>query len=767
MNGIDVLYTFSILVVVFVSGFFIDSSRRRRDIPGIRAFMWLSVVVGLTAALEGFSILAPSAGWARFWFELRFAGLASIPVIWFIFVMQYAGYGRWLDLSWKALLWIVPAATQAVIWTNSAHGLWEKKPPGFFTRGPFFIAQTAERIPGIWMWVHLAYSYVLVAIGLLILVSVWLRFDHFKTRQIVLIGAGALVMAVAAPLPGLGLIPESWFNPLIPGLAIGMSLALLGIYLGRFPQTRLPLLDAGRMPSALIALFALLTTCIILAGYFYHWHYERAYRTEVEQILTSIGDLKMRELVQWRKERLADAAVLHDNPVFVRLVRRSLQSPDDLESRKELRAWLEGTHRSYEYKNVFLLDHLGRPIVVVNGSRPAVCDEIRKHLTAIAKINRPVFLDFHREVSDGSITLSVLAPIFIDRRFAGVVALVIDPGTYLYPMIQRWPTPSQTAETLLVRREGDEVLFLNELKYRKNSALTLRLPLSQKNLPAARAAKGEEGVIEGVDYRGRDVIAALRMIPDSPWAMVVRIDQEEIYAPLRERLRIMVVVVFLLIGGVGFAVLMLWQIQKTSFQMEKVDAAEALLASEERFRQIFEAANVGKSITKPTGEVNVNESFCQMLGYTREEMKGKRWQDVTPESEVEVVEKAIAPLKTGEKKSTRFTKRYIRKDGSCFWADVSVAGFYGADGVLKYFITTVIDITDRVKAEKALAKLNADLDRRVDERTRELQAKTEDLERINKLFVDRELRMRELKARIAVLEGKTADVENPWVEKDG
>ncbi len=57
-------------------------------------------------------------------------------------------------------------------------------------------------------------------------------------------------------------------------------------------------------------------------------------------------------------------------------------------------------------------------------------------------------------------------------RPLGVLKLRIDPHAYLYPFIQRWPTPSETAETLLVRREGNEVVFLNELKFQKDTALS-------------------------------------------------------------------------------------------------------------------------------------------------------------------------------------------------------------------------------------------------------------------------------------------------------
>jgi len=55
----------------------------------------------------------------------------------------------------------------------------------------------------------------------------------------------------------------------------------------------------------------------------------------------------------------------------------------------------------------------------------------------------------------------------------GIVILCIDPDKILFPLIQSWPTPSRSSETLILRREGDSVLFLNELRHRKNTALNI------------------------------------------------------------------------------------------------------------------------------------------------------------------------------------------------------------------------------------------------------------------------------------------------------
>jgi ABC-type transport system involved in multi-copper enzyme maturation permease subunit len=80
------------------------------------------------------------------------------------------------------------------------------------------------------------------------------------------------------------------------------------------------------------------------------------------------------------------------------------------------------------------------------------------------------FLDFHRDVPDRPIHLAVLVPILGGQdgsRAIGLLVLRIDPEKYLYPLINRWPTPSQTAETLIIRRDGNDALFLNELRFQK------------------------------------------------------------------------------------------------------------------------------------------------------------------------------------------------------------------------------------------------------------------------------------------------------------
>ncbi|MDD2806384.1 MAG: PAS domain S-box protein [Elusimicrobiales bacterium] len=127
-------------------------------------------------------------------------------------------------------------------------------------------------------------------------------------------------------------------------------------------------------------------------------------------------------------------------------------------------------------------------------------------------------------------------------------------------------------------------------------------------------------------------------------------------------------------------------------------------ASEERFRQVFEAANVAKSITLPDGTVTPNEAFCSMLGYTREELSSKNWREITPAEDVAGPEEILAELARGGKESARFEKRYLRKDGGIIWGDVSAKAKRDAAGRLEYFITTMVDITERRRLEEDLRR---------------------------------------------------------------
>ena len=330
-----------------------------------------------------------------------------------------------------------------------------------------------------------------------------------------------------------------------------------------------------------LLIFFVLTVGIAAAGFFYYRNYEKHYRGGVEQQLSAVAALKVDELVGWRSERRADAAVFFKNASFSGLVRQFFEKPNNPAARDQLRTWLSHVQESYGYDRVFLLDTHGVERISVPDTPEPVAAHLLEQAPDILRSGRITFVDFHRDAPDGPIHMSVLVPVLDggeDTGTMGILVFRIDPEKYLYPYINRWPTPSRTAETLIVRRDGNDALFLNELRFQKNTALNLRSPLGNKDMPAVKAALGQEGFVEGVDYRGVPVLAALRAVPDSPWFLVACMDVAEAFAPLREREWVMIALVGSLLLGAGGGTGFVWRHQRARFFRERYHAAETLRA---------------------------------------------------------------------------------------------------------------------------------------------------------------------------------------------
>ncbi|MBN1199624.1 MAG: PAS domain S-box protein [Bacteroidales bacterium] len=189
---------------------------------------------------------------------------------------------------------------------------------------------------------------------------------------------------------------------------------------------------------------------------------------------------------------------------------------------------------------------------------------------------------------------------------------------------------------------------------------------------------------------------------------------------------------------------------------EQKQSEERLRISEEKFRTVFETANVGKSLTLPTGEINANQSLCDMLGYTAEELGRKTWQEVTPTDEIASIGQKIAPLLRGEKGSVRFNKRYIHKNGSIIWGDVSVTMRYDDQGNPLHFITTIVDISEQIRVEKELRTLKKELELKIEEKTNDLKMRIDELERFHSATIEREFRIKELQDEIDRLKKQKA-----------
>jgi PAS domain S-box-containing protein len=390
-------------------------------------------------------------------------------------------------------------------------------------------------------------------------------------------------------------------------------------------------------PVWLMAVFVLIAACIIAGSHWFYKSQARQIEQKINEELKTISHLKSDQIAQWRGQRLADAGEIMASPFFIQGVKEWLARSNPDARKRMLDRFAAITHYQ-RYKNILLADVNGAVQISLYDAVERLPEEDLHVLAMALKDQKPILTDFHECRQDGSPVIDVIVPLYSSKekplQAIGVLVLQIDPRQFLYPMIQTWPMPSRTAENLLVRREGDYVVFLNELRHTGNAALQMKIPVSRTNVPAVRAVLGEEGVVSGTDYRGKPVVAALLPIPDSSWFMVTKMDTAEAFEQIRVNKWMVIVMSLGLTAAILAGFGLLWQyMRKVHYKtlvreiQERKRAEDIIRDEQQKFQFLTEKAPFGMVMVGKEGRFKyVNPRFTEIFGYDAADVPdGRTW----------------------------------------------------------------------------------------------------------------------------------------------
>lgn len=367
-------------------------------------------------------------------------------------------------------------------------------------------------------------------------------------------------------------------------------------------------------------------------GFWFYVYQERDLRQASEANLRVAAQLKVNQIVDWRSEKLRDAAAIMQSSFLGEAVERWFANLE-AELAEKIVSRFRAIQELFHYRDVMLVDRDGKVRLSLTKNVGSLHADAARSLTEALRQRMPVLTDLHSGPDDLPPHIDVVAPLMSDTRKLGkpigAVILQLDARKFLYPLIQFWPTPSRSVETLLVRKDGDAVLFLNDLRHQPDTALKLRIPLTKVDLPASMAVLGKEGVVQGKDYRGVDVLAVLKAVPNSPWFMVAKVDEAEALAGWRFRSILILSLVGGLLAFLCTAVGMAWQKNRKAHYKELFLAEAALRRAEVRHR--ITLMSVGDAIlsTDTEGRVELLNPIAEALtGWTQEEACGKPLAEV-------------------------------------------------------------------------------------------------------------------------------------------
>ena len=377
----------------------------------------------------------------------------------------------------------------------------------------------------------------------------------------------------------------------------------------------------GHLQVALLALLAL----DLLVGAWLFQEQLGGQRQMVEEQLQAIATLKAEEIAEWRQGMLDQAALIGESPFFAQGVERYLASAR-LDDAQALLQRLRSITVHYHYPGVLISDESGK--VVVSYGEVANLDQSGTLAALVSRAfaeRRPVLGDLF--AAGGEVFIAVSTPLFenglTEGRLLGAAVLICDPKRYLFPLVKRWPTQSDSAESLLLRIEGDKLLYLNNLRHAAHPPLTLRLPLHRDTTPEVGTVAKDGGIIVGPDYRGSKVIAYVMPVADSSWFLVSKVDDSEAFAAWRRQSALLIVA----FGGIAALLvafgLVAWHRNRRLHSEQLLSAEQQQRRNAERSAFVLRSINDAIVVTDARGRIElINPTAVALLVRDRRHLVG-------------------------------------------------------------------------------------------------------------------------------------------------
>ena len=445
----------------------------------------------------------------------------------------------------------------------------------------------------------------------------------------------------------------------------------------------------------LIFFAAFFSLLFIVAAYLYYHNEKDLVQATKHAELSAIGKLKTNQFVQWQKERISEAQFFSGNPNYVDAISAIIK--DDTSQVANLRQSLQHIMTDKRYENIYVIDENQKIIFSAIPGENLIDNESLQYSKKVFFSRQLAFRDYYYCLFHQRVHFELFVPV-INRNGNTVAVMLfsINPMDFIFPLLSDWPTESKTSETILVRNEGDSIRFLNNLKKADNSRLSIAFSISEQTLPSVNVFKGGEGLFTGFDYAGDKVLVDRSIIKGTQYAIVNKIDIDELYADFNKQSVMIIIITALFVLLVGLIVAWYYNTRQKGLYRKLLQKSNELEDREEQYRLIMDNSLDAIMLTSPDGSIlSVNKAAEQMFGMSAAELCQKGRKGIVDYSNPQSKALLDQREKTGKAKGEM---TFVRKDGSKFFAEVSSSIFKSANGQLRVGII-IRDISDRKQAE--------------------------------------------------------------------
>lgn len=453
-----------------------------------------------------------------------------------------------------------------------------------------------------------------------------------------------------------------------------------------------------RSSRLLVIILIALNVIIVLISARYSMIEKRRVKHEIASQLESITDVKANQIVDWRKERLSDARYLSKNHDISLNFADLCKDTGNRTSRIKLYDNLNAMFLNGKYEVMLAVSKSQECFLSIPDNLHFLTLKTIDHINKAGESRSAFFGDIYLE-EDSTARIEIIVPILESQasknNILGWIILRINPETEFFKLLKAIPISSRTLDVDLVRKEKNAIVFLNKLKCPKVKTDTTRPSTKIEVSVDYVAVSGFSGITEGIDSRGKAVIAATRPIPESDWFLIAKIESSEAYADLRKIRIAITAFALLLMVALTSSVLLFWLRQQG--ELKSLELEQKLLS--ERYDWLSQYANdVILLYDQNLKILQVNDKSLTKYGYSHEELMDMTLDKLRSPATRDELKDKLSEIKSSG--GQRYETIHQRKDGSEFPVEESTR-FISTQG--KYCFQSIIrDITERKKIEKAL-----------------------------------------------------------------
>ena len=437
--------------------------------------------------------------------------------------------------------------------------------------------------------------------------------------------------------------------------------------------------------------FALLAVAVLALGSASAMFTLRDRSAQEYRRIEAIADLKISQLSQWIEERRSDGRAVVGN-ASLNLLYEKWRLGRDAEARIAVLAVLESLRAANHYSRVALVDGEGK-MMLGTGDGFVPTPILRDALHRAFRDGQVVETPFYRDdpaLAASPVHFDVVAPL-ARRPDEPPLAIVLqtDPTRFLFAYLNTWPVPSQTAETLLFRRDGNDLLFISPLRHRPGPPLSARVPLSRGDILSVITSENpaQRGhALNALDYRGVQVVGVGRAVPGTDWELVVKIDRSEMSEASSGLVRWIALAAAFALFAIGGAALLIFQRRELAMIRER-EESQARQLRELRLLDAIADESTDAIFAKDAqgGYLFANREAARLAGFSVEEMIGRKDETLFPADQAARVREQDRTVMTADtvmiwesSLSTRDgTTIFHTIKGPLHDADGKVAGVFG------------------------------------------------------------------------------------------